>query len=103
MAKKNKNKKSGAKYRRARLLFAAVVMALAVYFGYSIIRSSVQIREEKAKLAVLQEEVERQQLLNDELQRLLDDGDTSQQMERIARERLGYAKPGERLYVDAAG
>ena len=40
---------------------------------------------------------------NTELERLISSGGEDEYMERIARDRLGYAAPGERIFIDMSG
>lgn len=99
---KNKQSKA-AKYRRRRLLVVLAALLLVAYFAYAIISSSVEIHKERQQLERLQVQLEQQQRLNDELERIINSGDVQKQMERVAREKLGYALPGEKIYVDSIG
>ena len=47
--------------------------------------------------------VERQQQQNTELQRLISSGDEMAYIERIAHDKLGFAAPGERVFIDITG
>ena len=40
---------------------------------------------------------------NDELNRVLESGNDLEIVERVARDKLGYAKPNERVFVDISG
>lgn len=87
------------KYIVRRLLVAVIAVGFLAYFSYTALDAAVSIRKQKKELALLSVREQQQQLLNDELQRLIDSGDLNEQMERIAREKLGYARPGERIYI----
>ncbi len=69
----------------------------------SFIRNQVEIASKRQELTALQEQVQLQLAENTELTRLLEDGTEQEIIERIARDRLGYAKPGERVFVDTSG
>ena len=42
-------------------------------------------------------------LQNDELERVLESGSDTEIIERVARDKLGYAKPNERVFIDVTG
>lgn len=73
---------------------------LCVYFAYSIVSIQIEIHKEQQRLELLQAEIEAQRLENDEMSRILANGGEKEYIERIAREKLGYAAPGERVFVD---
>lgn len=77
-----------------------MLIALVMYFVYTIISIQIQIYNQKRALVVLQERIYQQQLENDELRRKLSEEGEEEYIERIAREKLGYAAPDERVFVD---
>lgn len=81
------------------MVFAGALL-IVVYFAVSIVSTGVRIRQEKRELEQLQQQIELQKALNEELLRIVESGDSERQMERIAREKLGYAQPGETVYRD---
>ena len=78
------------------------VCAFAVYIAASLVYQTVQIRESSAKLSLIKAQVADQQKKNAQIKRELAEND-EQFMESVARDDLGYAKPNERIYVDASG
>jgi hypothetical protein len=81
--------------RRLRLLWTIGIVGIAVYLYYRPIASYVETRND---LATRRAEVESLRLVKAELElRLLN----STQVESIEREarRIGYVRPGERLFV----
>ena len=54
----------------------------------------------KQELANIQAQKDRLQLEVADTQSLLDEDRDEVYIERIARERLGYANPGEKVYID---
>lgn len=100
---KQKSKKSGAKYRRRRLLASLAVLALFLYFGYSIGNDIYAIYRQKQKLEATNQQVLTEQTRRDELARVVESGTREEQLERIAREKLGYGDSNERTYVDTVG
>lgn len=77
------------------------VCAFAVYIAASLIVQAVSIRDDGAKLDLLKSQVTDQQNQNAQTKRILAEND-QKFMESVARNDLGYAKPSERIYVDAS-
>lgn len=74
-----------------------------MYLLVSLVYVQMDIVSKTQQLDNLAGQVEAQQAANQELQRTLDVEDEAAYMERVAREKLGYARPDERLYVDMSG
>ena len=82
------------KKQRGSLLLKLAIFAFAAYIVFALVNQQVQINEKSQELADLQEQVETQKIKNEE---------TKEYIERVAREDLDYAKPGERVFVNIAG
>ena len=89
--------------RKAHFLLKSFALRFVFYFVIQFIVIASQIREKKQELASLQDQVDEQQLANDELQNMLDSGLTDEYIERIARDKLGLAYQGERVFIDISG
>ena len=89
MRKEKKNPKS-------RLLKIAVCL-FVVYIAYSIVVQQLEIRDRKMMLEAVQQQCQQQSE-----ERLLAMSDDKDYIERIARERLGYAYPDEKVYIDSS-
>ena len=63
----------------------------------------MQISSKRQELEAVQAQLESQQQQNDELSRVLESGTDLEIIERVARDKLGYAKPNERVFVDVTG
>lgn len=76
-----------------------------IYSMISIIGIQAQIRERKAELDELQEQITVQEIKNEEIQKLYDStgSDFSALAEQIARDDLDYVKEGERVFVNVSG
>ena len=90
-----------ATYSRRRLKIALVSLAI-VGTAYVLLNGEqglLKVREKRAELISLQGEVTRLEAINDSLRqvvwRLEND---PEYLEKLARERYGMAKPGERVY-----
>ena len=90
-----KNQKNG-------FLFKMAICVFAVYIAATLVFQTVRAREQSAQLALLKGQVSDTQKKNAQTQRLLNEK-TEKFMESVARDDLGYAKPNERIFVDASG
>ena len=81
--------------RRLRLLWAVALVGLAVYLYYRPISSYMETRNE---LATSRAEVQTLRIVRSELDLRLVNSTKTDSIEREAR-RIGYVKPGERLFV----
>ena len=55
-----------------------------------------------AQLENISQQVAAQQAQNEEIQRTTQADDEASYMERVARDKLGYARPDERIFIDGA-
>ena len=63
-------------------------------------RSMAYGKGKKEEQALLQAQIEEQELRNAEIKALLESENSDDYVARIAREKLGYISPGERVFVD---
>ena len=93
------------KKQRGSLLLKLAIFAFAAYIVFALVNQEVQINEKSQELADLQEQVETQKIKNEDMKHALnaDEEETKEYIERVAREDLDYAKPGERVFVNIAG
>lgn len=92
MKKLKKKKVSG--------LAKTVAAVFAVYAAFTMVSLQLQIGEKKQEQAQLQQQIELQKLRNAEVKALLESENSDDYVARIAREKLGYLSPGERVFVD---
>ena len=98
-----KREKALLKAARARRLLCLVLAAFCLYFVYNIISIRVNLSREKQSLEILNRQIFEQRLLNEELERIVYSDGEYDYIERIAREKLGYAAIDERIFVDISG
>lgn len=80
------------------------VVCFAVFFIASLVVQQVRINDKEEKLEELKAQLSTQQVKNEEIQQSLDNsGGLEDFAEKKARSELDYAKPGERIFVDAGG
>lgn len=85
------------------LMLGAGLVLLCAYLVFSLVSVQMDIVTQRQQLDNITAQVEAQQAKNQELRRTLDADDEASYMERVARDKLGYAKPSERVYVDMSG
>ena len=89
------------KTTKSRLLKIADCL-FVVYIAYSIVVQQLEIRDRKITLEAVQQQCQQQIEENKEVERLLAMSADKDYIERIARERLGYAYPDEKVYIDSS-
>lgn len=90
------------KRRKVSIIAAVCVITLCAYFAISLISLGKNISETKSQIAVVQQEVKAQNAKNKELRDQIENGDIDGYAENIARNKLGYVMPGERVYYDVS-
>lgn len=91
------------KKRKTNWFMRICVLCFVAYVAVSLIGMQVEVTTKRRKLVALQQSVEQQQVLNAETRRVLDGGNDSEYIERIARDKLGYAYPDEKIFIDRSG
>ena len=98
MAKKQKQRK---KQRPKYSFVLTIALLLAVgYFLISFIGLKLDIREKEKEQTEVHARYEEQLAENERLQAIVDGGDEGAYIERVAREKLGYVMPNEKVYYD---
>jgi len=103
MDKRGRNNKAAVKRARRRGVFCLALTVLCLYFVYTVIAIRVNISREQQSLEVLDRRIYDQRLVNEELERIIYSDGEKEYIERLAREKLGYAAIDERIFVDLAG
>lgn len=81
-------------------MLALGAFALAGYFAITLIQLQIEISEKKETLAQVQAQYNEKIAENKELKKVIEGGNEDEYIERIARDSLGYVKPGEKVYYD---
>lgn len=95
MSKKTKTAKKS-------LMFLVFPMVLAVYFCVVIIQQQVTISQLSDKADAIRNEIKVQSDLKKEIETEMKSENEIKRVEKIAREKLGFLKENERLFVDSA-
>jgi cell division protein FtsB len=87
------------KQTRSFILTLALVL-LVGYFVITIIGLQLSIKERQDVLEQKNAAYEQQLEQNERLQSIVESEDKSEYMEQIAREKLGFIMPGEKVFYD---
>lgn len=86
---------------KKKINIGSVLLLLAIiYLSINLISAQFELMTKKQELENIQAQKERLQLEVADTQSLLEEDRDEVYIERIARERLGYANPGEKVYID---
>ena len=91
-----------AKAKKNTLLRVSVILFL-LYVVISLVQIQGSIQKNREQLAALEQQNEEQRIANKELERILMSDSDEKYIERIAREKLGFAYPDERVLIDVSG
>lgn len=90
--------------RRGSFLLTLAVLGLTLVVLLSVVDRQMQIADKRDQLVELQTQLDAQNERNQELRRSLEDENgLADYAERRARLDLGYAKPGEKVFIDMGG
>lgn len=95
-----KNTKKKTKKRKNSFLLTLGAFALVGYFAITLIQLQIEISERKQVLSDVQSQYSQKLEENKELAKVIEGGNEDEYIERIARDSLGYVKPGEKVYYD---
>ncbi len=94
------NKKIKKQNRPFGIIITVMVLTVFLYLFFTFASLRTDMKEKKAKILELSAQYEQQIAENNELQKLIDDGNEQQYIEHIARQQRGYVYPDERVYYD---
>ena len=104
MLKSDTKKVSRKKSRHKGLMLLRVALAaIVLYASVSLIDMQINLTARRRQVSELEQRVETQRIANKELERQLAQGMGQEDVERIARERLGFISPDETVFVDVSG
>lgn len=87
------------KMKKSKVLRLAL-LAFVGYVAVSFIIVQVDISKRKESLEAVEQELAQQEYLNEEMQSILDSGTDTEYIMRMAREKLGFVFPDERVFID---
>ncbi len=89
------------KKRKKFKLWTLILVVSVCYFTYTLFDMQVNINEKERKNAQLQENIYNETIKKEQLSKQKDLINTDEFYEKMARERLGYIKDNEKIYVDS--
>lgn len=98
-----REKKKPVRKSKKSFLIRLCVLAFATYIAFTLVDLQVDISLRREQLLALQEKSETQRIANKELEQVLALGTDEKYIERVAREKLGFAYPDETVLIDASG
>lgn len=87
--------------KRVPLYIAAALVA--IYFCVMFVSQQLTINESKKKIAELESEIKTVREESKRLEDEIENAESRETIERIAREELGLVYPDERKYIDSNG
>jgi len=75
---------------------------LVIYLAASLINLQIQINQKDNDLSELKAQQREQLLKNQEIERLINDENQDEYAEKIARDKLNYAYPNERVIINGS-
>jgi len=92
-----------SKKKRSRsFILTLSLIAIMGYFIITLVHLQLEIKNKKELANQVNQQYESQELKKEEFEQILNDGDQSKYIERVARDVLGYVLPGERVYYDTS-
>ena len=87
------------RFRFKKKFFAIVFLVVAVYCGTMFVCQQIELKKIEDEKKQIQAQIDAQKLKLQELNYLLEYSDTSDYIEKIAREKLGWVLQGETKYI----
>ena len=100
MSAKKKTKKG---FGFKKFIFSFGIIAFGIYAAYSFVTYQYDLAQKQRELEEIQQKCEETRLANAEMERLLDQKDSTDYLEKLAREKLGYGYKDEVFYIDISG
>ncbi len=85
---------------RRRIILIIILAVFLVYIIYQMATLGSMIEKKTRDLESLRTQVEEQKMINEQLERTLEQPIDAEYVERVAREKLGLAYPNERVFVN---
>jgi cell division protein FtsB len=84
---------------KPRLKIFLALLALG-YFGLSLLKQEIKINQQNERIHDLREQIVQAEDTTAELERLIQYAESEEYMEKVARERLGWVKKGEIIFIE---
>ena len=84
---------------KPRLKIFLALLALG-YFGLSLLKQEIKINQQNERIHDLREQIVQAEDTTAELERLIQYTESEEYIEKVARERLGWVKKGEIIFIE---
>lgn len=91
------------KKTRSHIILKTFLVIFAVYTLFNLFNLRNKISEKRDEIDAANEAIYEQQIVNQQLREAAGTELTEQEIADIARRKLGYALPGERVFIDITG
>ncbi len=81
-------------------VWTLLLIACICYFGYTFYNQQASIEERKSQHTQLKQDIHNEMVKKQQLEKQKAQINSDEFAEKIAREKLGYVKDGEKIYVD---
>ena len=88
------------KKKKGSAVLKLFLVVLSLYVFYKVADIKVEMADKQRQLDDLERQVEEQQKENAQLEHILSAETNEEYMEKIAREKLGFAFVGERIFIN---
>ena len=79
------------------------VLCVVTYLAISLICAQFDLMTKRQQLASLNQQQQRVEMETEDIRYILENETEAEYVERVAREKLGYANPNETVYKDIQG
>ena len=79
------------------------VLCVVAYLAISLISAQFDLMTKRQQLASLNQQQQRVEMESEDIRFILENEPEAKYVERVAREKLGYANPNETVYKDIQG
>ena len=86
-----------------RLFFRVLVLVFIVYAAVNLFTLHSKLTNRQEEYTQLQQQLLDQKLENKRMQETIGEELSDEEIASIAREKLGYSLPGERIFIDITG
>ncbi len=79
------------------------LMVFTFYIVVCLVNSQIDISKKRDELESIAEKISIQEVENKKLERIINSDKDDEYIEKLAREKLNFAYPDEKIYIDISG
>jgi len=88
---------------KKKFILKIAIAAFSIYVVAMFVQIQIDVTERKKEKEMMLDKLNQQQIVNQNLSRLLKSGNDEEYIEQYARQWLGYAMPDERIFINRSG